>query len=56
MFFTRNPGRIKEDIAVDFKQGQRFGRKEDMFSVPGYADLERKLFAMMREEIWGTAA
>lgn len=56
VFFTRNPGRIKEDIAVDFKQGKRFRRKEDMFALAGYPDLERKLFAMMREEIWGAAA
>ena len=56
IFFTRNPGRIKEDIVVEFKQGKRFERKEDMFGQPGYPELERRLFAMMREEIWGTAA
>ncbi len=56
IFFTRNPGRIKEDIPVSFKQGARFVRKEDMFDEPGYIELERKLFAMMREEIWGAAA
>lgn len=56
VFFTRNPGRIKEDIDVSFKQGKRFRHKEDMFEQPGYPVLERKLFAMMREEIWGAAA
>ncbi len=51
IFFTRNPGRIKEDIPLEFKKGQRFLRKEEMFDQDGYAQLERKLFAMMREEI-----
>lgn len=56
IFFTRNPGRVKEDIPVSFKKGQRFPRKEDLFEQDGYTDLERKLFAMMREEIWGKKA
>ena len=51
IFFTRNPGRVKADIRVDFKQGKRIPRKEDMLALPGYVDLEVKLFAMMREEI-----
>ena len=29
----------------------RIPRKEDMLALPGYVDLEVKLFAMMREEI-----
>ena len=56
IFFTRQPGRIKEDIRQEFKQGRRFGRKEDLLDQPGYIDMERKLFAMMREEITGAAA
>lgn len=55
IFFTRQPGRIKADIALDFKQGKRFPRKEDLFDQPGYIDMERQLFAMMREEITGSA-
>ena len=51
IFFTRNPGRVKADIRVDFKQGKRIPRKEDMLALPGYVDLEVTLFAMMREEI-----
>ena len=51
IFFTRNPGRIKADIPVAFKEGKRILRKEDMLALPGYVDLEMKLFAMMREEI-----
>ena len=56
IFFTRNPGRVKEDIPLTFKNGTRFARKEDLFAQPGYAEMERKLFSMMREEIWGAAA
>lgn len=56
VFFTKNPGRIKEDIPVAFKKGKRFAHKEDMFAEAGYPEMERKLFAMMREEIWGTEA
>ena len=51
VFFTRSPGRIKADIPVAFKEGRRISRKEEMLLLPGYVDLERRLFAMMREEI-----
>ncbi len=51
IFFTRSPGRIKADIPVSFKEGRRIPRKEEMLALPGYVDLERQLFAMMREEI-----
>ena len=51
IFFTKSPGRIKADIPVAFKQGRRIPRKEEMLALPGYVDLERQLFAMMREEI-----
>ena len=56
IFFTRQPGRIKADITLEFKQGRRFARKEDLFEQPGYVEMERQLFAMMREEITGSAA
>jgi hypothetical protein len=36
---------------VDFKQGRRFAKKEDLLAQPGYTKLERELFAMMREEL-----
>ena len=56
IFFTRQPGRIKANIPLEFKNGRRFPRKEELFEQPGYIDMERRLFAMMREEITGTAA
>ena len=51
IFFTRQPGRIKADISVEFKGGKRFPRKEELITAPGYAELEREMFSMMREEI-----
>ena len=51
IFFTRQPGRIKADMIMEFKEGRRFGQKEELIAQPGYADTERRLFSMMREEI-----
>lgn len=51
IFFSRQPGRIRADIQVDFKGGRRYLRKEELIQLPGYTDLESDLFAMMREEI-----
>lgn len=54
IFFSRQPGRVKADIQMEFKKGRRYRRKEDLLVLPGYGELERKLFAMMREEIVST--
>ena len=54
VFYTRTPGRVKQDILMDFKNGQRFRQKEEVLAQPGYIDMERQLFAWMREEIQGT--
>jgi len=51
IFFTRQPGRIKADITMEFKNGRRFAQKEELISTPGYVEMERQLFSMMREEI-----
>jgi len=56
IFYTRQPGRVKADISLEFKGGRRFAQKEDLFNQPGYVEMERQLFAMMREEIQGAAA
>ena len=53
IFFTRQPGKIKADISMDFKEGKRFPRKEDLLSRDGYVDMEKTLYRMMREEIQG---
>jgi len=56
LFFTRQPGRIKADLSLEFKQGKRFKRKEELYDMPGYREMEQQLFAMMREEITAAGA
>lgn len=56
VFLTRQPGRIKADLQMEFKKGKRFPRKEELFEQPGYTDMEKRLFSMMREEIISQAA
>lgn len=51
LFFTRQPGRIKADLDLKFKNGVRIKKKEEIFSLPEYRELEKQLFSMMREEI-----
>jgi NitT/TauT family transport system ATP-binding protein len=53
IFFTKQPGRIKADLRMEFKKGKRFSKKEDLLSAPGYSEMEKTLFAMMRDEIKG---
>ena len=53
LFYTRQPGRIKADLQVEFKGGRRYEKKEDLLRHPGYIEMEQVLFAMMREEIQG---
>ncbi|WP_206607842.1 ABC transporter ATP-binding protein [Ferruginivarius sediminum] len=51
IFLTRNPGRIKADMKLEFKEGRRFLKKEELITHPGYAETEAQLYGMMREEI-----
>ena len=53
LFYTRQPGRIKADLQMEFKDGHRYDKKEELLRHPGYIEMEQVLFAMMREEIQG---
>lgn len=53
IFFTRQPGKIKADLNMEFKAGRRFPKKEELLETPGYVDMEKQLYSMMREEIQG---
>ena len=53
IFFTRQPGKIKADIQMEFKNGKRFAKKEELLGMPGFVEMEKRLYAMMREEIKG---
>jgi len=50
IFMSRHPGRVRENIVVDFKAGQKFDSKEAVIDMPGYATLEHAIMQMMREE------
>ncbi|MFC2967653.1 ABC transporter ATP-binding protein [Acidimangrovimonas pyrenivorans] len=50
IFLSAHPGRVKEEIVPAFKQGKRYDDKEQFVQLPGYADLERKIMRLMREE------
>ena len=49
VFLSSHPGRLKEEILPTFKPG-RLRNKEDVIALPGYAEMERKIMRMMREE------
>jgi len=51
VFFTRTPGRVKGDVYMEFKNDNRFTSKEELLSCPGYLEMEKQMFAWMREEI-----
>ena len=50
LFMTRHPGRIRENLQTDFKSGRRIPDKEAIIGMAGFADLERHIMHMMREE------
>ena len=54
VFLSSHPGRVRENMLMDFKQGQRGGEKEAILELPGYKELDRHIMRMMREESSGT--
>ena len=50
VFLSSHPGRIREILTMDFKQGRRISNKEELIDTPGYIELERKILHMMRQE------
>ncbi|TDK48713.1 ABC transporter ATP-binding protein [Antarcticimicrobium luteum] len=50
VFLSSHPGRLKEEIVPDFKQGRRIGDKEHVVKLDGYGNLEAHLMRLMREE------
>ena len=45
------PGGSNRTCNMEFKNGQRFAGKEELLGQPGYLEIEKQLFAWMREEI-----
>ena len=50
VFMTHHPGRVRENLLTEFKAGQRIADKEAVIGMPGYAELDRHVMHMMREE------
>ena len=50
VFMTRLPGRIRQIMTTDFKEGRRIADKEAVVNMPDYVELERHIMHMMREE------
>ncbi len=50
VFLSNHPGRIREILSMDFKQGRRIASKEELIETPGYIEIEREILHMMRQE------
>jgi len=50
VFMTRHPGRVREDMMTAFKNGRRIADKEEVMMLDGFAEMERHVMHMMREE------
>jgi ABC-type nitrate/sulfonate/bicarbonate transport system ATPase subunit len=50
IFLSRHPGTVAANIVPAFKQGKRWRRKEDVLELPGYAELERDIMRLMRQQ------
>lgn len=50
VFMTRHPGRIRENMLMDFKEGHRGADKETILDLPGYKEMDTHIMRMMREE------
>lgn len=50
IFLSSHPGQLKETIVPDFKAGARIPDKEHLIELSGYAEMEKKLMRLMREE------
>jgi len=50
IFLSRGPGRVVEQIDMSFKKGRRVRSKEELYALDGYAEAERHIMHLMREE------
>ncbi len=50
VFMSRHPGTVAANIVPAFKRGRRWRRKEEVLELEGYAELERRIMALMREQ------
>lgn len=50
IFMSRHPGRVHQIIIPEFKGGQRIADKETVVASKGYAELEREIMHLMRQQ------
>jgi ABC-type nitrate/sulfonate/bicarbonate transport system ATPase subunit len=50
IFLSRHPGTVAANIVPAFKQGRRWRRKEELLELAGYAELERDIMRLMRQQ------
>lgn len=50
VFLSRHPGTVAANIVPAFKQGKRWRRKEEVLELDGYAELERQIMKLMRQQ------
>lgn len=50
IFMSRHPGRVHQIIIPEFKGGQRIADKEAVVASEGYAELEREIMRLMRQQ------
>jgi ABC-type nitrate/sulfonate/bicarbonate transport system ATPase subunit len=50
VFLSRHPGTVAANIVPDFKLGKRWRRKEEVLELKGYAELERDIMRLMRQQ------
>jgi NitT/TauT family transport system ATP-binding protein len=50
VFMSSHPGRVHKIIVPEFKLGKRYGSKEEVLGLDGYADLEKEIMRRMQEQ------
>ncbi len=53
IYMSRHPGRVRDNVVTDFKRGRRVAAKEEVMASAGFQELERRIMAMMREDVMG---
>lgn len=50
VFMSSHPGRVHQVIIPEFKKGRRYESKEAVLDLDGYAELEKDIMRLMREQ------
>jgi len=50
IFMSSHPGRVREILVPEFKQGKRILNKEEVIGCDGFVEMEAHIMQMMREE------